>query len=129
MSLFLKQSKFQNGKTYPSIVDGYRIDGKVKQKVYQKLGYLNDLKKDYDDPIAYYKNYVEELKKESLSKITTTLDLAKYNDFEVDTFNIGYAYLKKIFQELNISSVLQKKAIFNYHRIFINKGLRTTNLF
>ena len=37
MSLFLKQSKFQNGKTFLSIVDGYRMDGKVKQKVYQKL--------------------------------------------------------------------------------------------
>ena len=38
MSLFLKQSKFKNGKIYLSIVDGYRINGKVKQKVYQKLG-------------------------------------------------------------------------------------------
>ena len=37
MSLFLKQSKFKNGKTYLSIVDGYRSDGKVKQKVYQKI--------------------------------------------------------------------------------------------
>ena len=55
MSLFLKQSKFQNGKTFLSIVDGYRMDGKVKQKVYQKLGYLDDLKKEYDDPVSHYK--------------------------------------------------------------------------
>ena len=45
MSLFLKQSKFKSGKIYLSIVDGYWKDGKVKQKVYQKLGYLEDLKK------------------------------------------------------------------------------------
>ena len=75
MSLFLKQSKFQNGKTFLSIVDGYRMDGKVKQKVYQKLGYLDDLKKEYDDPVSHYKSYVEELKKEFSSKITTTFDL------------------------------------------------------
>ena len=109
MSLFLKQSKFQNGKTFLSIVDGYRMDGKVKQKVYQKLGYLDDLKKEYDDPVSHYKSYVEELKKEFASKITTTFDLTEYNDFEDNTFNIGYGYLKKIFQELDISSVLQTK--------------------
>ena len=109
MALFLKQSKFKNGKIYLSIVDGYWKDGKVKQKVYQKLGYLDDLKKQFDDPIAHYKKYVEELKKEFLTKVTTTFDTTKDNDFEDDTFNIGYSYLKKIFQELNISNVLKNK--------------------
>ena len=109
MSLFLKQAKFKSGKIYLSIVDGYWKDGKVKQKVYQKLGYLDDLKKEFDDPITYYKNYVNELKKEFETKITTTFDLNKDNDFDDDTFNIGYAYLKKIFQDLDISSVLKNK--------------------
>lgn len=109
MSLFLKQAHFKNGKTYLSIVDGYRIDGKVKQKVYQKLGYLDDLEKQIDDPITYYKNYVEDLKKEFSTKVTVTFDKTQDNDFEDDTFNIGYAYLKKIFQDLDIASVLKSK--------------------
>ena len=109
MSLFLKQSKFKSGKIYLSIVDGYWKEGKVKQKVYQKLGYLEDLKKEFDDPIAHYKNYVDELKKEFETKITTTFDLTKNNDFEDDTFNVGYACLKKIFQNVDISSVLKDK--------------------
>lgn len=109
MSLFLKQAKFKSGKIYLSIVDGYWKDGKVKQKVYQKLGYLEDLKKQFDDPIVHYKNYVNELKKEFETKITTTFDLTKDNDFEDDTFNIGYAYLKRLFQDLDISSVLKNK--------------------
>ena len=109
MSLFLKQTKYKNGKTYLSIVDGYWKDGKVKQKVYQKLGYLDDLKKEFEDPILYYKKYVESLKKEFISKITTTFNINQYNDFDDDTFNIGYAFLKKIFQDLNISSVLKTK--------------------
>ena len=109
MSLFLKQSKFKSGKVYLSIVDGYWKEGKVKQKVFQKLGYLEDLKKEFDDPIAHYKNYVDELKKEFEAKITTTFDLTKDNDFEDDTFNVGYACLKKIFQNVDISSVLKDK--------------------
>ena len=109
MSLFLKTAKFKNGKTYLSIVDGYRSNGKVKQKVYKKLGYLDDLKNIYDDPISYFKQEVENLKKVFSSKITTTFDTNTDNDFEDDTFNIGYAYLKKIFQELNINDILKNK--------------------
>ena len=64
MSLFLKVAKYKNGKTYLSIVDGYRVNGKVKQKVYKKLGYLDDLEKQYDDPITLFKQEVENLKKQ-----------------------------------------------------------------
>lgn len=109
MSLFLKIAKFKNNKTYLSIVDGYRVNGKVKQKVYQKLGYLDDLKKVFDDPISHFKQQVEILKKEFSTKVTTTFDTNLDNDFNDDTFNIGYSYLKNIFQELNISNVLKNK--------------------
>lgn len=109
MSLFLKTAKYKNGKTYLSIVDGYRVNGKIKQKVYKKLGYLDDLKKQYSDPITHFKQEVEILKKQFESKITTTFDTNLDNDFNDDTFNIGYAYLKKIFQELNIINVLKAK--------------------
>ena len=109
MSLFLKQAKFKNGKTYLSIVDGYRIDGKVKQKVYQKIGYLDDLEKQFENPIEYYKKYVEDLKEQQISKITTTFDITQDNTFNDDTFNIGYAYLKSIFRDLNITDVLKSK--------------------
>ena len=69
MSLFLKVAKYKNGKSYLSIVDGYRINGKVKQKVYKKLGYLDDLKKQYNDPITHFKQEIETLKKQFESKI------------------------------------------------------------
>ncbi len=109
MSLFLKQAKFKNGKTYLSIVDGYRINGKIKQTVYQKLGYLDDLKKEFDNPVEYYKNYIDNLKKQRITKVTTTFDTTKDNDFNDDTFNVGYVYLKTIFQELNIAKILKSK--------------------
>ena len=109
MSLFLKTAKYKNGKTYLSIVDGYRVDGKVKQKVYKKIGYLEDLEKQFDDPISHFRQEVEILKKQFISKITTTFDINQDNTFEDDTFNIGYAYLKTIFKELDINSVLKNK--------------------
>lgn len=109
MSLFLKTAKYKNGKTYLSIVDGYRVNGKVKQKVYKKIGYLEDLEKQFDDPISHFRQEVEILKKQFISKITTTFDINLDNDFNDDTFNIGYVYLKNIFKELDINSVLKNK--------------------
>ena len=109
MSLFLKQTKCKNGRIYLSIIDGYRSNGKVKQKVYQKLGYLDDLEKTFNNPVSHYKQEVEKLKSDFKTKISTTFDTNLDNDFNDDTFNIGYAYLKNIFKELNISEVLKKK--------------------
>ena len=109
MSIFLKQSKYKNGRTYLSIIDGYRVNNKVKQTVIKKIGYLDDLKKEFDDPISHFKQEVEILKKQFESKVTATFDKNEFNTFDDDTFNIGYAYLKTIFKELDINSVLKNK--------------------
>ena len=74
MSIFLKQSKYKNGRTYLSIIDGYRVNNKVKQTVIKKIGYLDDLKKEFDDPISHFKQEVEILKKQFESKVTATFD-------------------------------------------------------
>lgn len=109
MALFIKKYKYPNGKIYCSIVDGYRINGKTKHKVIQKYGYLSDLETSHDNAEEFLQNELSKLKKEFQSKITTTFDTNQANDFNDDTFNIGYIYLKKIFQELNIAEVLKVK--------------------
>ena len=109
MSLFIKKYKYPNGRTYLSIVDGYRINGKVKQKVIQKYGYLDELEKMHDNVDNYLNDELIRLKKELQTKFILTIDKSLDNDFNDDTFNVGYAYLKKIFQDLNIASVLKDK--------------------
>ena len=109
MSLFIKKYKYPNGKIYCSIVDGYRVDGKVKHSVIQKYGYLSDLKLVHDDVDKFLNNELDRLKKENETKFVLKIDKNLDNDFNDDTFNIGYAYLKKIFQDLDISSVLKEK--------------------
>ena len=50
--MYLKACPGYKGKIYLSFVQGYRDEnGKVKQKTIEKLGYLDDLKKSYDDPL------------------------------------------------------------------------------
>ena len=109
MSLFIKKAKYKNGKVYCSIVDGYRINGKVKQTVVRNYGYYSDLKSKHNNVDSFLNNELEILKKEFETKVTITRDLREKNTFEDDTFNIGYAYLKKILRQLNISTILKDK--------------------
>jgi len=109
MSLFIKKSKFSVDKIYCSIVDGYYSNGKTKQKVIKKYGYLSDLEKEHDDVDAFLNNELEKLKKEFNTKFTSTVNLTEYNTFDDDTFNIGYAYLNHLFQNLGIVDILKTK--------------------
>ena len=109
MSLFIKKYKYASGKIYCSIVDGYRINGKVKHNVIKKFGYFNDLEKKYGNADDFLNNELNNLKKEYESNFSFKGNINQDNDFNDDTFNIGYAYLKNIFQELGISNVLKNK--------------------
>lgn len=109
MSLFIKKAKYKNGKTYCSIVDGYRTNGKVVQKVIKKYGYLEDLQNEYADPIKFLNDELNKLKEEFKTTVTATFKMNELNTFDNDTFNIGYAYLKKIFLSLGIVDVLKNK--------------------
>jgi transposase len=109
MALFIKKYKYPNGKVYCSIVDGYRVNGKVKHNVIQKCGYFDELEKTYGDANKYLNDELSRLKKENTSIFNLKIDKMKDNDFEDDTFNIGYAYLKEIYRELNISPILKSK--------------------
>ena len=58
--LFVKKQKRKNGRTYLSVVQGYRDEhGKTKTRHVRSLGYLDELEKLYDDPVAHFKAEVE----------------------------------------------------------------------
>ena len=125
MSLFLKVAKYKNGKTYLSIVDGYRDKNKkVKQNVIKKLGYLEDLKKEYEDPITHFKSEVEFLKKENKINVPSKLSIDEPLKINDNIFkNLGYGFIKKIYQELDFKNFFndkQKKlkVSFDFNKIF-----------
>lgn len=54
--MFVKRQKRKDGRTYLSVVEGYRDgDGKVKTRHVRSLGYLDELEKAYDDPVAHFR--------------------------------------------------------------------------
>ena len=88
MSLFLKQAKYKNGKIFLSIVDGYRVNNKVKQVVIKKLGYLSDLEKQFDDPISYFKEEVTKMKNENKNNFDVPSSISKNELLSVKLYKI-----------------------------------------
>lgn len=116
--MYLKQS-ISNNKIYLSFVQGYRDEfGKTKQKTIKKLGYLNDLKKEYDDPIAHFKKIAKEKSNDEITEITIrNLTTRKIEESDI-TKNLGYCILRRIYNELNFKGLLnsyQKKTNIEYN--------------
>ena len=106
--MYLKQSK-SHGKTYLSIVQGYRINGKVRQKTIEKLGYLEDLKKLFDDPIAHFKEVAQQMNKDYVNEYTIKNIKTKIIDNSSKCKNLGYVVLREIYKELELEQFFKEK--------------------
>ena len=104
----------KNGITRLSIRRGYRDkNGKVKNVTIKNLGNLEDLKKQYDDPIAHFKEVVKKMNdEEKQNNLPLTLNIDKNETLEEgcnNRKNFGYAALSKIYHELEIDKFLIHK--------------------
>lgn len=114
--MYLKKAyNKKTGRTYLSIVKGYRDPKtkKVKQKIVKSLGYLDELRKSFDDPIAHFENVVKQMTEED--KETEKLLTFTFNaDEKIDSSsalrkNLGFLVLSYFYHKLNI------------HKFFINR--------
>jgi len=107
--MFLKKS-VSNGRVFLSFVQGYRENGKVKHKTIEKIGYLDELEKEYDDPIAHFKAVAKErnLATPSERKLEVSLN-QRLADNASARKNLGYAIPKRIYSLLGIHTFLQNK--------------------
>lgn len=82
-----------------------------RSKTVESLGYLDDLQKQYDDPVAHFQKYVNQLKAAKKEK-RASIDLSFYDSDRLcpsDTAlrkNFGYAALSQIYHELEINKFL-----------------------
>ena len=107
--MFLKQSKSHN-RIYLSFVQGYRDEnGKIKHRTIEKLGYLDDLKKQFDNPIEHFKNIAKEKNNNEITEYTIKNLNTKTIDENVNSKNLGYIILKKIYKELQVDNFLSNE--------------------
>ena len=106
--MYVKKSGYK-GRTYLSIVQGYRINGKVRHKTIEKLGYLEDLEKIYDDPISHFKEIAKQMNKETITEYTIKNLDTKIIDNSSRSKNLGYVALREIYKELDLEKFFKEK--------------------
>lgn len=127
--MYLKKStRRSTGRTQLSIVEGYRDRNKVvRTKTIKTLGYLDELEKEYDDPIAHFTEVARQMtleKKEAEKPITLLIDRTKTLPVGTDNLrNLGYLAASKIYHELEIDQFFanrqrQTNAEYNLNSIF-----------
>ena len=104
--MYLRQIKRPQG-IYLAIQESY-YDSSKKQsrtRTIESIGYLENLRKEYDDPVAYFSQKAAAMtveKKNEKSK-AITIDMSEKMDTQTDDIlNVGYGILKRIYKDLEI---------------------------
>ena len=115
--MFVKQNKSHKGILLTFTV-GYRENGKVKHKNIETIGYLEDLKKQYDDPIAHFKEIAKKKTNDEINEYTIKNLSSKIIDSNSNNKNLGYIILKKIYEDIGLPDFFktkQSKLNINYN--------------
>jgi hypothetical protein len=111
----LKVSRRKTGRTYLSIVKNYRDKktGQSRTSTVKSLGYLDELEKEYDDPIAHFKEVARKMTEEEKAKKKLILSINMDEELEPGSDgrkNFGYAAILKIYHELDLHRFFNNKA-------------------
>ena len=106
-----KTPEMKTGRTYLSIVHSYRDNkGKSKQKIVKTIGYLDELAKEYADPVAHFTDVATSMEEERKAQKNITVTLDAFSQLERGVFNrknYGYVVFSKIYHELEMDRFLK----------------------
>jgi transposase len=126
--VFVKQSKRPNGRVYLSIAHGYRENGVQKTRNVESLGYLDDLERLYDDPLAHFKAVCdqrnEEVAKANASQTITIHPAQKIDKRTTNRKNIGCAIPLAYYNSCGIETVLRNSARTRRFKFDVNAVMR-----
>ena len=121
--MFLKKDKRPNGRIYLSIVEGYRDPQtkRPKQRKVEGLGFLDDLEKEYDDPIAHFSLVAKQMTEDAKNK-EVPLEFSFLPNETIDNSivlrkNLGFSVLSFFYHKLGINSFFinrQRNLNINY---------------
>ena len=112
--MYLKHYKTKEGRTYMSIVHGYR-DPKTKksrQKTIKNIGYVDEFLDQYEDPIAHFKQVAARMEEERLqergSRVETiTVPMGQKITVGTDELkHLGHLPLSAIYHSLGMEPFL-----------------------
>ncbi len=105
--MYLRKNKRPNGRIHLAICKSYRdpVTKKNRQEVIQKIGYLDEQLKKYEDPIAHFEKLAKEMSEKEQEEAVSTITINHNSRLSENTDkikNIGFAAFSKIYHELGI---------------------------
>lgn len=121
MHLFIDKGKYGHNTMY--VHKTYRKDdGKTTTKVVERLGTYDELAKIHADPIAWAKQYINELneaeKEQSRTVVIKKSQSKRIPKGQQVLFNGGYLFLQKLYYELGLNSIC--RSITTRHKFEYN---------
>jgi len=114
--MYVKKTHYKkSGRTYLAIAQKYR-NPKTNistDRTVKSLGYLDELEKEYDDPIAHFQEVARKMTEEEATKkkLTLTINMDEQLEEGADNRkNFGYAAILKIYHELRLHRFLNNRA-------------------
>ena len=114
--MYLKKTyRKESGRTYLVIAQKYRNPktNVSTDRTVKSLGYLDELKKEYDDPIAHFKEVARKMTEEenAKKKLTLTINMDEVLPQDAEgRKNFGYAAILKIYHQLGLDDFFKNKA-------------------
>ena len=121
MAFFIKQTPQKNNRIFVQIVNGFydKKTRNAKQKVYKKLGYLDELELKFKDPISYYQEIVDKLNEEKKNSLNEKIPV------NTEFFHLGHFPIINLLKQLNMSSIvngvqtlLQGKETYSFYDVY-----------
>ena len=114
--MYLKKTyRKESGRTYLVIAKKYR-DPKTNistDRTVESLGWLDELEKEYDDPIAHFQEVARKMTEDENSKRKLTLSInmdEKLTPGTDNRKNFGYAAILKLYHELGLHRFFNNRA-------------------
>lgn len=114
--MYLKKTyRKQSGRTYLVIAQKYR-NPKTNistDRTIKSLGYLDELKKKYEDPVAHFKKVALKMTEEENARKKLTLKINMEEELPKDMEgrkNLGYAAILKVYHELELDDFFKNRA-------------------
>lgn len=120
--MFLKKTPKNKG-LYLAITESYydKTKKSTRQKTIKGLGYLEDLRKQYPDPIAHFEQVIADMnqEKESNNEDSVPINPSATMELDEDSLkNVGYGILKALYKELQLDifwRVKSRRRSFQYN--------------
>ncbi|KJR96355.1 MAG: transposase, partial [Peptococcaceae bacterium BRH_c4a] len=114
--MYLKKTyRKESGRTYLVIAQKFRNPetNVSTDRTVKSLGYLDELEKEYDDPIVHFKEVARKMTEEDITKKKLTLTINMDEQLAQGTDNrrnFGYAAILKIYHELGLHRFFNNRA-------------------